>query len=164
MTQRRFVHRSVREHLVADQFARILPAAGEAAGELLNHLWFDPDWEDTAPASLAMHPQRDQVLAGLIRRVIGGDQTYAHLKAVDGCQEIRRFLARVAQESGEDDWPPEQAQMIGQARMDIAAEGPASILQIAATDWPTSNQLILRPALGLLTAETDRLPRRWQRQ
>ena len=69
--------------------------------ELIKHLWYDPDWEYAAPAALAMHPERDQVLKELIRRVTGGDQLAADLAQIDGCWEIRRFLARVAQESGE---------------------------------------------------------------
>ena len=72
----------------------------EAADELLNHLWYDPDWEYAGPAALAMHPQRDQVLKELICRD-SGDQLRADLAAIDGCWEIRRFLARVAQESSQ---------------------------------------------------------------
>ena len=100
MTRRRFVHRSLREHLVAEHVALQMPAE-EAARELLNHLWYDPDWEYAAPAALAMHPQRDQVLKELICRVTQGDQLHADLAAIDGCWEIRRFLARVAMESAE---------------------------------------------------------------
>jgi NACHT domain len=157
MSQRRFVHRSIRDHLVAEYIALRLPPE-EAAGELLNHLWYDPDWEHAAPAALAMHPQRDQVLTYLIRRIARGDPPSADIAAIDGCQEIRRFLTRVAFESGEDDWLSESAEMIGQARRDIAASGSAGLHQVAARDWPTSNRLILESTLGLLAAETDR----WQ--
>src|SRR5262249_16379581 len=65
MTQRRFVHRSLQEHLVAEHIALKMPA-DEAARELLNHLWYDPDWEYAGPAAVAMHPQCDQVLKELI--------------------------------------------------------------------------------------------------
>ena len=68
MTRRQFVHRSVQEHLVAEYVALRMPAE-EAADELVNHLWYDPDWEHAAPAALAMHPQREQVLKGLIFRM-----------------------------------------------------------------------------------------------
>jgi hypothetical protein len=40
-TQRRFVHRSLREHQVVQHVARRMSAA-EAARELLQHLWYDP--------------------------------------------------------------------------------------------------------------------------
>jgi hypothetical protein len=60
MSRRRFVHRSIQEHLVAEHVALRMTAA-EAASELLKHLWYDPDWQFTAPAALAMHPERTQV-------------------------------------------------------------------------------------------------------
>jgi hypothetical protein len=43
--------------------------AGEAAAELLNHVWFDPGWEHAAAAAVAMHRERDVVLGELIGRV-----------------------------------------------------------------------------------------------
>jgi hypothetical protein len=147
LTQRRFAHRTIREHLVAEHIAETMPA--EAAAELVNHIWYDPDWEYSAPGALAMHDKREQVLAHLIGRVTGGSQPYADLAARDRCLEIRRFLARVAQESAEDDWLPELAAMIGQARLDVAATGPVGICQVAASHWPTSNRPILQQALGL---------------
>ena len=146
---RRFVHRSIHEHLVAEYVAfRMTPE--EAATELLNHLWFDLDWEQAGPAALAMHPQRSQVLKFLIREVTKN----APLAAVDGCWEVRRFLARIAQESAEDDWSLEAAELIGQARQDLVISRPYNILQTMASDWPTSNRLILQLVLRLLTGDT----------
>lgn len=49
-TLRRFVHRSIREYLTAEHVAHMSAAA--AAAELLDHLWYDPDWEYTAPVAL----------------------------------------------------------------------------------------------------------------
>ena len=170
MTQRRFVHRSLQEHLVAEHVALGMPAEA-AAGELLKHLWYDPDWEYAAPAALAMHPQRDQVLKDLIRRMTRGDQHSADLAAIDGCWEIRRFLARLAQESGEGDWSPGAAEMIRQARLDlatsqlpdhsliVASDGSTNGLiasrLLVANDWPTANGLIIELLLDLLTGEAD---------
>jgi hypothetical protein len=142
---RRFVHRSLREHLVAEHVAS-LPAE-QAVQELLPHLWYDPVWEYTAPAALAMHPQRDWVLKELIRRVAGGGQLPADLAQIDGCWEIRRFLARVAQESGEGDWP-EAAEMIRQARLDLAKSRQDNLSLVVASDWPTSNGLIIESLLA----------------
>ena len=155
MTQRRFVHRSLHEHLVAEHVALQMPAE-EAAGELLNHLWYDPDWEYAGPAALAMHPQRDQVLKNLICLVTGSRQFFADLAAIDGCWEMRRFLVRVAMESSEDDWLPEAVQIIGRARLDLAksqdlAESNwrwANLRAVAASDWPTSNGLIIDSVLA----------------
>ncbi len=155
MTQRRFVHRSLHEHLVAEHVALQMPAE-EAAGELLNHLWYDPDWEYAGPAALAMHPQRDQVLKNLICLVTGSREFFADLAAIDGCWEMRRFLVRVAMESSEDDWLPEAVQIIGRARLDLAksqdlAESNwrwANLRAVAASDWPTSNGLIIDSVLA----------------
>jgi hypothetical protein len=152
MTMRRFVHRSIREHLVAEHIAFTM-SAEQAAAELLNHLWYDPDWEYAGPATLAMHPQRDQVLKDLISHLPGGDQPHADLAMIDGTGQVRRFLARVAQESREGDWSPEAAELIGRARQDLAARH-ASIRQIAAPDWPTSTRLITRMLVAQLSDKT----------
>ena len=63
MRKRRFVHRSLHEHLVAEHVV-LEVSASDAAQELLKHLWYDPDWEYAGPAALAMHPYRGQVLKG----------------------------------------------------------------------------------------------------
>jgi hypothetical protein len=152
-TRRRFVHRSLREHLVAEHVA--LMSAEEAARELLNHLWYDPDWEYAAPAALAMHPQRNQVLQELIRQVTGVDQFRADIACVDGCWQIRRFLARVAQESSEAEWSAEAAGIIERARSDLARSPQENLGQVVATDWPASNRLITELLLNLLADETN---------
>jgi hypothetical protein len=53
---------------VAEHIAFTMPAV-QAAADLLNHLWFDTDWEHAAPAALALHPQREEVLKELLCRV-----------------------------------------------------------------------------------------------
>ena len=62
-TLRRFIHRSIREYLVAEHVASL--PRDKAAEVLLPHLWYDPDWEYSAPSALAMHPDRDQLLRDL---------------------------------------------------------------------------------------------------
>jgi hypothetical protein len=152
-TQRRFVHRSLREHLVAAHIAIEMSSADEAASELLKHLWYDQDWEYAAPAALAMHRHRDQVLQELIHQVTDDDQFRTDIADVDGCWEIRRFLARVAQESSEADWSAEAIAIIGQARCDLAESRQVNILQVVATDWSASNGRIIEILLGLLAEE-----------
>jgi hypothetical protein len=154
MTLRRFVHRSVQEHLVAEHVAFTM-SAEQAATELLNHLWYDPDWEYTAPEVLAMHPDRDQVLNKLICQTTGRGQLSLNLAEIDGCWEVRRFLARVAQASGERDWSPEAAEVIGQAQLDLLNSRSGSILQVVAAGWPTANRRILESVLRLLTSEAS---------
>jgi hypothetical protein len=150
-TQRRFVHRSLREHLVAEYIAVRMPAE-QAAAELVTHLWCDPDWEYAAPAALAMHPERDQVLTELICRLTPDGQ---QLAVIDSGWEIRRFLARVALESAEGDWTPEAAGIIGQARLDLATSGQDDRRLIVGSEWPTSNFQAIQSLPGLLCAATD---------
>jgi hypothetical protein len=154
MVKRRFVHRSIREHLVAEHIAFRMTAE-QAVKELLNHLWYDPDWEYAAPAALAMHHSRDQVIKDMMHQVTGQSQFPVDLTAIDACCEIRRFLARVAQESREDEWSPEAAEMIHSARLDLAISHPNSIREVVASDWATSKGLILLSLLRLLVNETD---------
>ena len=121
-TLRRFIHRSIREHLVAEHVASL--PVDQAVKVLLPHLWYDPDWEYAAPAALAMHPQHDQLLRDLICRAARSDQIPGDLSVIDAGWESRGLLARVAAESSEADWSPEVAGMIGQARVELAQVGP----------------------------------------
>jgi len=50
---RRFVHRTVLEHFVAEYVAAL--DADQACDILLAHLWFDPDWQVATPAAIAAH-------------------------------------------------------------------------------------------------------------
>jgi hypothetical protein len=153
-TLRRFAHRSLQEHMVAERVAMRM-SAGDAAAELVNHLWFDPDWEYAAPAALAMHPERDEVLRQLISLVTGNGQLPESLRQADSCWEVRRFLARAAQESCEADWSPRSAQIIRQAMVDLAAAQPASLELLASSDWPSSADLIMGELVGRLRDGRD---------
>jgi NACHT domain-containing protein len=148
---RRFIHRSLREHLTAEYVARMSP--GDAAAELLNHLWYDSDWEYAGPAALVMHPQRDDVLRQLICRISGSGSSADDLTVIDGCWELRLFLARVAADSHESHWTPESAAIIGQARLDIADKGPSRLM--AAPGWPATNSQIRHELLAELERSTD---------
>lgn len=160
MTNRRFVHRTIREHLVSAHIASEMSAT-EAAGKLLHHLWYDPDWEWAAPAALALHPRRDQVLMRIIRSVTNGGQSHADVAAIDSCMEIRQFLAKVATESRETDWSPEAAELIGEARRHIATSWRyGDFPEIVARDWPTSNARILKWLLRMLAKESSPKRRR----
>jgi len=152
MTRRQFIHRSIREHLVAEYVAKHL-AADKAADALLPHLWFDPDWENAAPVALAMHPQRNHVLRDLICRATISEDIPTDISAVDSTWELRRLLARVANESNEADWSPEISRMIGRARVDLVRTGRASELAAAAS-WATSTRQAREELLALLSRHT----------
>ena len=78
---RRFIHRSVREHFVAEYVAGL--PADEAVEVLLPHLWYDPDWEYAAPAAIAMHPDHDQLLKKLICYAAGMDRFPVDMSVLD---------------------------------------------------------------------------------
>ena len=146
-TLRRFIHRSIREHLVADYVAR-LPAS-QAAGELLSHCWHDPDWEYSAPAAIAMHPQHDQLLRGLICQAARSEQLPEDLSVIDAGWDFRGLLARVVSESGETDWSAEITAMISRARVDLARSGRIDALGGPAL-WARSNSLVREALLKML--------------
>ncbi len=158
MTIRRFIHRSLREHLTAEYVATRMTAA-DAATELVNHIWYDPDWEYAAPAALAMHPERDQILKRLVCQAAHSDQTPDVLAPTDGCWELRRFLARVAMESSEADWTSESVAIISRARLDLAAHGRIGDLR-PGPGWETSDRAIWQMMVAQLGHETGA----WQAQ
>ena len=144
-TLRRFIHRSICEHLVAEHIAGL--AVGQAVEKLLPHLWYDIDWEYAAPAAVAMHPQHDLLMRELARRAASAGQIPADLSVIDAGWQWRKFFARVAAESTETDWSPEIADIVGQARVDLARVARTSDID-GAGHWETSN----RQAAGMVLA------------
>jgi len=148
---RRFIHRSLREYLMAQYVATL--SVDAAAAALLPHLWYDADWEVAAPAAIALHPERDALLQALAAQAAGSAQAPEDLAVIDGGGEFRILLARVARESGEADWSPAAARMIGQARVDLVRSGRVDTLG-GATAWPTSVGQARDYVLGLLQTES----------
>jgi Domain of unknown function (DUF4062)/NACHT domain len=146
-TLRRFIHRSIREHLVA-QFVAHLPV-GEAVETLLPHLWYDPDWEYSAPAAIAMHPQHDQLLRDLICHAARSHRLPKDLSIIDAGWEFRGLLARIMAESSEADWSAEIASMINCARIDLAASGRLDDLCSTAL-WGSSNHQAIEALLRIM--------------
>ena len=146
--RRRFIHRSIREHLVAEHVASL--PVDQAARELLPHLWHDRDWEHTVPAAVAMHPQHDQLLRDLICCATQSPQIPPDLSAIDAGWQIRKLLARIASETYESDWSPEVAGMIGRARVELAPSARAADLS-ATADWATSNSQVRQVLLEFVT-------------
>jgi hypothetical protein len=116
--KRTFLHQSLREHLVAEYVARL--SVSEAAAVLLPHLWFDPFWEYAAPAAIAAHPNRDQVLSELLRQAAGG-RAPAEITQVDGFLEIQTLLCRLAGDSRPVDWTDDNRRMIESARLNLTS-------------------------------------------
>ena len=136
-TLRRFIHRSIREHLVAEHVANL--PVDLAAKALFPHLWHDPDWEYSASAALAAHPQRDHLLRSLIDRTADLEQISGEFSVIGTRGEFSELFIRLAAESSEGDWSPEVAGLIGQARVRFGQLGRASSLRKTAR-WRASNR------------------------
>jgi Domain of unknown function (DUF4062) len=149
-TLRRFIHRSIREHLAAE-FAAGLPR-DRAAQVLLPHLWYDPDWEYSAPAAIAMHPEHEQLLRDLICLAAQSGQVPGDLSVIGAGLEIRWLLARLVAESSESDWSPDTAELITRARAELAGAGRGDALSGAA-HWAASNLSVRQTLLGLLAGQ-----------
>jgi hypothetical protein len=148
-TERRFIHRSIREHLVAEQVIGL--SVEQAAETLLPHLWYDPDWDYSAPAAIANHPQKDQLLRHLIARALRCQPNGSGI--IDASWEFRGLLARVACESNEADWSPDVAAIIGQARVELASSFHfdwQTFPLIGAGRWDASNRQANAALLRLL--------------
>jgi hypothetical protein len=147
----RFVHRSIREYLVAEHVAGL--PVGQATKILLPHLWLDSDWEYAAPAAIAAHPERDQLVRDLTALIADSDQEPVDLASIDWYFSVRELLSRVASESSEADWSPEVAAMITRARADLAQRGLTRALGTAPS-WEMSNRQARGALLGLMDATT----------
>jgi hypothetical protein len=151
---RRFIHRSLREHLVAEHVAAL--SVEQAAEILLPHLWYDPDWEYAAPAALARHPDRNEILRRLLSEAARSASIPEDLSTIDAGWQIRTFLAQVAAESRETDWSPEMADLISRAREDLAQALQFGALE-GAGYWPISNGRIQDQLLALIGGYNRRI-------
>ncbi len=145
--RRRFLHRSLYEHLVAEHVVGL--PVDEAAQVLLPHLWFDPDWEHAAPTALAAHPERDRLLQALISRITAAGRAGPRQGVIpwEARWSLLGLLARTATESREADWSAPAARLIGQARVELALSGRLEEFG-GAGPWPTSNRKVRDVILG----------------
>lgn len=99
-TPRRFVHRSLREYLVAGHYATF--PAGVAAQQLLPHIWHDDSWRYVGPMVVAQHAERDELL-----KLLSVEAARANVDEA-AKREWCLFLSRLADESSESDWQTPQ--------------------------------------------------------
>ena len=100
---RRFLHRTIRERLVAGHIASL--PLDQAASALEPHLWYDDTWQSIVPAAVAAHPES----TALLRRVlIGGigdpEGAMAAFRARDGLGELGDMLGRLHLEAADSIW------------------------------------------------------------
>lgn len=136
---RRFVHRTIQEHFVAEYVAS--RTVEQAAEILMPHLWFDGDWERAGPAALAAHPQREELAAALLSRAdADGDATdISDLSAVDASGQVSLFLLRAAAATRERDWPG-MADAIGDHRLRLLRhpQHEVRLQAVQLRQWPSS--------------------------
>ena len=141
---RRFVHRTIFEHLVAEHIATQL-STEQAFEVLLPHLWFDPDWDVTAPVAIVAHQHRGDVLSHILdyRTSPGPDDT----KRMEANQQIDALLVAVATESDPTDWPQHLQETIVDSLTNAA--GPTDLAR--AKPWTQRYPRITQTLLERLT-------------
>ena len=135
---RRFAHRTLLEHLVAEHVATL--DTDTAAAILLPHLWYDPDWQIAAPAAIAAHNQNHPSAPGaLLAQLLDQAQPPALDPArQEAAGQIDDLLLAVATDSQPEQWPEPLTARIHTARIHSAAGNPADVA--ATVHWTTSNR------------------------
>ncbi|NVM98405.1 NACHT domain-containing NTPase [Arthrobacter sp. SDTb3-6] len=148
---RRFVHRTFLEHFVAEYVAS-LKDAKEAALILLPHLWFDPDWLVSVPASITAHneTQKGVLLDLILNQALKPAPDTARQIARN---EVDRLLLSLAEESEPNDWSPEQQVLIHECRIRCAPKAPKRIARSA--HWSLSNGMACRAAIAAMSKLID---------
>lgn len=140
---RRFRHRTLLEHLVVEHIAGLGPK--KAARVLLPHLWFDPDWDAVAPAAIAAHPNRSEVLARILDQASLQRTDDARSVAAD---ELDRHLLGVAAETNPEDWTEDLRSMLSGLRAAYVLNEPGRVAR--SSHWKQSNQAVLHKLLAAL--------------
>ena len=129
---RGFVHRVVREHLVAGYVAHLPVRA--AADILLTHWWFDATWTLIIPTAIVKHPNRDALLTQL-KDSVAVPATRAVREILDAVSA--RTMLQVCVESQPADWAPAAERALHDFRRRHATAEPYLVTQSA--HWHQSN-------------------------
>jgi hypothetical protein len=122
-TVRRFQHRTILEHLVAEYLATL--DADEAVDILTPHLWFDTDWEVAAPAALAAHNRAQPgELLDRVLHVMNPVDPDAEPAQQEAQRELARVVITAAADSEPDEWGAEHQELIGVLRLDSLGWAP----------------------------------------
>ena len=103
-----------------------------------------------------MHSKHDELLRNLLCRLARSDQIPTDLSVIEAGWEFRRFLAKVASESREEDWSTEIAGIIGQALVELARSAHTQDDLGRPLHWGTSNRQARDELLGLLADQPGR--------
>lgn len=138
-TVRRFQHRTILEHLVAEHLATL--GTDEAAEILVPHLWFDADWGVAAPAALAAHNRahRGELLDRVINVMSPVDPDAGPARQ-EARQELARVVLRAAADSEPGEWHAAHQELIGALRIDSLSWNPWLATRTA--HWPDPPGLV----------------------
>jgi hypothetical protein len=151
-TTRKFQHRTILEHLVAEYVAD-LPSK-EAANVLLPHLWFDTSWEVSAPAALAAHNRKrpGELLNELLAVIPRSKGAESPTEVV--WRGFVRVVLRAAADSEPDEWLDEHCELILSARVDCLAWDPTIAVRVS--HWPDRSNEVESAACKILdTSKSD---------
>ena len=87
---------------------------------MFSHLWYDPDWEHSAPTATLSRTLTTTSCCGLDLPRREFDQIPGDLSVIDAGWGVPRTRLRAAAESSEADWSPEVA-----GRSSVSPGGPA---------------------------------------
>lgn len=142
-TTRRFLHRSIRAHLVAEAIGAM--GTEEAADTLQRHLWFDPEWEDLVATAITSHGKgRDELVLTLIAPYEHELDGFLDLERDDG---PARAMAQLARETSPDSWRSRARTHIERTCERLAGScSDADLVAMCANGWqlvqPTPTSLL----------------------
>mgnify|MGYP000924922474 CR=1 FL=1 len=140
--ERRFLHRTLWEYLVAEHIAS-LPTA-EAFEALLPHIWFDADWKEVVPMAIAAHKKRSKIVKKLWS--YHSDHPTSAQKEVNS--RLEELVLEVATQTDPEDWNEKNRQRIHNLRPQLAYPYPA--LVAASAQWKSSNKPAITSLLDSL--------------
>lgn len=148
---RRFVHRTLLEHFVAQHISTL--DADHALQALVPHLWFDPDWQRAAPAAVAAHNRANRgELLDLILTAIPRPRSVDDRRETRAGHELDSFLLAVAEESEPTEWHEDHEAVLQACRIRNATLWPHKMARTA--HWLGSNTEVIGQVIDRIAART----------
>ena len=140
--ERRFLHRTLWEYLVAEHIAS-LPAA-KAFEALLPHIWFDKDWKEVVPMAIAAHKKRSKLVNKLWS--YHSDHPTSAQEVVN--RRLEELVLEVATQTDPEDWNEKNRQRINDLRGQLAHRH--TDLLATSVQWRSSNKRAITSLLDRL--------------
>lgn len=149
---RRFVHRVLREHLVACHVAT-LPTE-EASGHLSGHWWFDENWKEVIPTAVVKHPDRDRLL---LRLLADADLPAPLAARAELEKQTQVHLLRICAESSPGSWSRECRDILEACRIRQTTAEPQLVAN--SSHWHESGHAVVRAVIEELPRDPARVPK-----